>query len=66
MSTQLLHRQVATPDLDLDGIDGVLGLHIGAVNALFVTRIERRLDAFKITPKQVAFLWLVNANQGVK
>lgn len=44
----------------------MLGLHIGTVNTLFVSRLERNLDALRVTPKQVAILWLVNANPGVK
>nr|WP_246385730.1 MarR family transcriptional regulator [Novosphingobium hassiacum] len=59
-------RQSVVPDLDLDGIDAVLGLHIGTVNTLFVTRLERHLDALSVTPKQVAILWLINANPGIK
>jgi DNA-binding MarR family transcriptional regulator len=59
-------RQSVVPDLDLDELDSVLGLHIGTVNTLFVTRLEKRLDPMSVTPKQVAILWLVNANPGVK
>ncbi len=66
MATAAINRQAVVTDLDLDGIDSVLGLHIGTVNTLFVTRLEKRLDPLRITPKQVAMLWLVNANPGVK
>lgn len=66
MATAIVTRQSVVPDLDLDGIDSVLGLHIGTVNTLFVSRLERNLDALTVTPKQVAILWLVNANPGVK
>ncbi|MEO0033098.1 MAG: hypothetical protein RIS94_2856 [Pseudomonadota bacterium] len=66
MTTELMTRQAVTPELVLDGLDGVLGLHIGTANTLFVTRLERLLESLKVTPKQVAILWLVNANPGVK
>ncbi|MCY1671921.1 MarR family transcriptional regulator [Novosphingobium sp. SL115] len=66
MATAEITRQSVVPELNLDGIDAVLGLHIGTVNTLFVSRLERRLDALTVTPKQVAILWLVNANPGVK
>lgn len=66
MTTAEMTRQAAVPDLDLDGLDSVLGLHIGTVNTLFVSRTEKRLDPLSVTPKQVAILWLVNANPGVK
>lgn len=66
MTTDVMTRQAVTPDLVLDGLDEVLGLHIGTANTLFVTRLERLLDPLKVTPKQVAILWLVNANPGVK
>lgn len=66
MATAEITRQSVVPGLDLDALDSVLGLHIGTVNTLFVTRLERRLDPMRVTPKQVAILWLVNANPGVK
>lgn len=66
MATVEISRQSAVPELDLDGIDAVLGLHIGTVNTLFVTRLEKNLDSLAVTPKQVAILWLINANPGVK
>lgn len=66
MATSAISRQAVVPELDLDGIDGVLGLHIGTVNTLFVTRLERHLDPLGVTPKQVAILWLINANPGIK
>lgn len=66
MATAEITRQSVVPDLDLDELDSVLGLHIGTVNTLFVTRLEKRLDPMSVTPKQVAILWLVNANPGVK
>lgn len=66
MATDSITRQAVTPGLDLDGLDSVLGLHIGTANTLFVTRLEKLLEPMKVTPKQVAILWLVNANPGVK
>ncbi|MEL0252954.1 MAG: hypothetical protein VW935_13575, partial [Novosphingobium sp.] len=66
MATAVVNRQSVVSDLDLDDLDSVLGLHIGTVNTLFVTRLEKRLDPMSVTPKQVAILWLVNANPGVK
>ncbi len=66
MATAVVSRQSVVPELDLDGIDAVLGLHIGTVNTLFVTRLEKNLDSLRVTPKQVAILWLINANPGVK
>lgn len=66
MASEVLTRQAVTPELALDGLDTVLGLHIGTTNSLFVSRLERRLDALNVTPKQVAILWLVRANPGVK
>jgi MarR family transcriptional regulator, organic hydroperoxide resistance regulator len=66
LATAEITRQAAVPELDLDGLDSVLGLHIGTVNTLFVTRTEKRLDPFSVTPKQVAIMWLINANPGVK
>lgn len=66
LATAEITRQSVVPELDLDGIDGVLGLHIGTVNTLFVSRLEKHLDPLRVTPKQVAILWLVNANPGVK
>jgi hypothetical protein len=50
----------------VDGMDAILGVHIGTANSLFISRLERQLDALKVTPKQVAILWLTNANPGVK
>jgi DNA-binding MarR family transcriptional regulator len=66
LSTDLMTRQTVTLGLDLDGIDTVLGIHIGAANSLFLSRLERQLEPFKVTPRQVAILWLVNANPGAK
>ncbi|SMC33055.1 transcriptional regulator, MarR family [Novosphingobium sp. B1] len=66
LATAVVNRQSVVSDLDLDDLDSVLGLHIGTVNTLFVTRLEKRLDPMSVTPKQVAILWLVNANPGVK
>ncbi|WP_054108207.1 MarR family winged helix-turn-helix transcriptional regulator [Novosphingobium sp. AAP83] len=66
MATAEITRQSVVPGLDLDGLDSVLGIHVGTVNTLFVTRLERFLDPLHVTPKQVAILWLVNANPGVK
>lgn len=66
MATAVINRQSVVPELDLDDLDSVLGLHIGTVNTLFVTRLEKRLDTMSVTPKQVAILWLVNANPGLK
>jgi MarR family transcriptional regulator, organic hydroperoxide resistance regulator len=66
VSAEIMTRQAVTPGLDLDGLDDVLGLHIGTANSLFISRLERQLDQFKVTPKQVTILWLVNANPGVK
>ena len=65
-STATLSRQAVTPGLDLDGLDSVLGIHVGTLNTLLLSRLERQLEAFKVTPKQIAILWLVNANPGVK
>jgi len=64
--TETLTRQAVTPGLDLDGLDQVLGIHVGTLNSLLLSRLERQLEAFKVTPKQIAILWLVNANPGVK
>lgn len=66
MSTALMTRMSVRSGLDLDGLDKVLGLHIGTANSLFLSRLDRQLEAFKVTPKQVAILWLVNANPGVR
>jgi len=66
LASEVLTRQSVTPELALDGLDSVLGLHIGTTNTLFVSRLERQLDPLNVTPKQVAILWLVNANPGVK
>lgn len=66
MATAEITRQSVVPELDLDDLDSVLGLHIGTVNTLFVSRLEKRLDPLSVTPKQVAILWLVKANPGVK
>ena len=66
MTSEVLTRQSVTPELALDGLDTILGMHIGTNFALFVSRLERKLDALSVTPKQVAILWLVNANPGVK
>ena len=66
MATAVITRQSVVPGLDLDGLDSVLGIHVGTVNTLFVTRLEKFLDPMRVTPKQVAILWLVNANPGVK
>ncbi|WP_054131047.1 MarR family winged helix-turn-helix transcriptional regulator [Novosphingobium sp. AAP1] len=66
MASEVLTRQSVTPELVLDGLDSVLGLHIGTTNTLFVSRLERQLEPLSVTPKQVAILWLVNANPGVK
>ena len=66
LTADVLTRQSVTPELALDGLDSVLGLHIGTTNTLFVSRLERQLEPLSVTPKQVAILWLVNANPGVK
>lgn len=66
MTSEVLTRQSVTPELALDGLDTILGMHIGTNFTLFVSRLERKLDALSVTPKQVAILWLVNANPGVK
>jgi len=66
LTSEVLTRQSVTPELALDGLDTILGMHIGTNFTLFVSRLERKLDALSVTPKQVAILWLVNANPGVK
>jgi MarR family transcriptional regulator, organic hydroperoxide resistance regulator len=66
VTAAVITRQSVVPDLDLDGLDSVLGIHVGTVNTLFVTRLEKYLDPLKVTPKQVAILWLVKANPGIK
>jgi DNA-binding MarR family transcriptional regulator len=66
LTSEVLTRQSVTPELALDGLDSVLGLHIGTTNTLFVSRLERQLEPLSVTPKQVAILWLVHANPGVK
>lgn len=66
VATQTIMRTAMAPDLVLDGLDTVLGLHIGTANSVFVTRMERKLERLSVTPKQVAILWLVKANPGVK
>lgn len=66
MATETLTRQAVTPELELDGLDDILGIHVGTLNSLLLSRLERQLESFKVTPKQVAILWLVNANPGVK
>ena len=66
LATETLTRQAVTPELDLDGLDSILGIHVGTLNTLLLSRLERHLESFKVTPKQVAILWLVNANPGVK
>ncbi|OZA59616.1 MAG: hypothetical protein B7X78_08370, partial [Sphingomonadales bacterium 39-62-4] len=58
-------RQAAVPELDLDGLDSVLGLRLDTVTTLFVTRAEKRLDPLSGTPKELAIMWLINANLGV-
>ncbi|GMM60170.1 hypothetical protein NUTIK01_09470 [Novosphingobium sp. IK01] len=59
-------RQFPDAELALDGLDAVLGLHIGTAHSLFVGRLERQLDPLGVTPKQVAILWLVKANPGIR
>lgn len=66
MASAVLNASPVTSELDLDGLDSVLGLHIGMLNSLFVAHLERRLDRLSVTPKQVAILWLVNANPGIR
>lgn len=50
---------------NVDGLDDVLGLHIGRVYALLTFQLERDLAPLRLTPKEVSCLWLVNANPGI-
>lgn len=49
----------------LDGLDDILGLHVGRVYALLTFQLERDLAPLRLTPKEVSCLWLVNANPGI-
>jgi DNA-binding MarR family transcriptional regulator len=61
----------ATPDEDrllpknIDGLDDIIGLHVGRVYALLTFQLERDLAPLRLTPKEVSCLWLVNANPGI-
>lgn len=66
LASAVITASSVTSDIELDGLESVLGLHVGMVNSLFVAHLERRLDRLRVTPKQVAILWLVNANPGIR
>ena len=50
---------------NIDGLDDVIGLHVGRVYALLTFQLERDLAPLRLTPKEVSCLWLVNANPGI-
>lgn len=50
---------------NVDGLDDILGLHIGRVYALLTFQLERDLAPLRLTPKEVSCLWLIKANPGI-
>jgi len=55
----------AASGLQLDGLDAILGLHVGTVNTIIAQYFQRTLGDLALTPKQTSTLWLVSANPGV-
>jgi DNA-binding MarR family transcriptional regulator len=51
--------------MDLDGLDEILGLHVGLAHTLILQHFNRSLAQVGLTPKQTSTLWLVAANPGL-
>lgn len=52
-------------DLALDGLERVLGLQLGRASSILIDKLEPRLKHLQATPKQIAILWLAQANPGL-
>ena len=51
--------------MDLDGLDGILGVHISLANVIILQHFNRSLGDIGLTPKQTSTLWLAAANPGI-
>jgi DNA-binding MarR family transcriptional regulator len=51
--------------MDLDGLDAILGVHIGLANLIILQHFNRSLSDIGLTQKQTATLWLAAANPGI-
>ncbi|MBL8552169.1 MAG: winged helix-turn-helix transcriptional regulator [Hyphomonadaceae bacterium] len=51
--------------LDRDGLDALLGFHIRRAHAAMCRDFNIAFQAFELTQKQAATLWLIGANPGV-
>jgi DNA-binding MarR family transcriptional regulator len=54
-----------TGQLNLDGLDQLLGFQMGISCAAVLFDLDPALRVKDLTPKQTSILWLVNANPGV-
>jgi DNA-binding MarR family transcriptional regulator len=56
----------AVPEgMDLDGLDDILGVHIGLANLIILQHFNRSFSEIGLTPKQTSTLWLAAANPGI-
>ena len=51
--------------MDLDGLDGILGVHVSLANVIILQHFNRSFADIGLTPKQTATLWLAAANPGI-
>src|ERR1044072_5906828 len=51
--------------MDLDGLDEILGVHLGLANVIILQHFNRCFSEIGLTPKQTSTLWLANANPGI-
>ncbi len=51
--------------LKLDGLEGLIGIHLGIAYSLILADLEPKLRQLGLTPKLAAILWLVGANPDV-
>jgi len=51
--------------MNLDGLDEILGVHVGLAYVTIVQHFGRSLAHVGLTPKQTSTLWLANANPGI-
>lgn len=51
--------------MDLDGLDEILGVHLGLANVIILQHFNRTFSEIGLTPKQTSTLWLAAANPGI-
>ena len=57
--------EISMNEMDLDGLDEILGVHVGVAYTTILQHFNRSLAHLGLTPKQTSTLWLAAANPGI-